>query len=88
MFSGCTSLSSSPSLPAIDLPEKCYKEMFDGCSNLNYVVCFAINMTYSATLNWLNNVSTDGVFIKDKYSEWSRSNSGIPSGWEVRNYGE
>ena len=31
MFSGCTSLSEAPSLPATELAEGCYSYMFDGC---------------------------------------------------------
>lgn len=34
MFSGCTSLTSAPALPATTLAEGCYKMMFAGCTSL------------------------------------------------------
>ena len=34
LFSGCTSLTSAPELPATDLAEGCYAAMFSGCESL------------------------------------------------------
>lgn len=34
MFSGCTSLTSAPTLPATTLTNNCYYRMFDGCTSL------------------------------------------------------
>ena len=34
MFSGCTSLTKAPALPATTLAEGCYAHMFDGCTSL------------------------------------------------------
>ena len=34
LFSGCTSLTSAPELPATDLAEGCYAAMFSGCTSL------------------------------------------------------
>ena len=34
MFSGCTSLTQAPALPATTLPRECYSNMFKGCTNL------------------------------------------------------
>ena len=34
MFSGCTSLTQAPALPATTLPRGCYSNMFKGCTNL------------------------------------------------------
>ena len=34
LFSGCTSLTSAPELPATDLAEACYAWMFSGCESL------------------------------------------------------
>ncbi len=34
MFSGCTSLTNAPNLPATTLEWNCYEEMFSGCTNL------------------------------------------------------
>ena len=34
MFSGCTSLTTAPELPATTLAESCYYKMFSGCTKL------------------------------------------------------
>ena len=34
MFSGCTSLTSTPELPATKLADWCYNNMFSGCTSL------------------------------------------------------
>ena len=34
MFSGCTSLTQAPELPAMTLADSCYCSMFEGCSSL------------------------------------------------------
>ena len=34
LFSGCTSLTTAPELPATTLAKSCYHEMFEGCSSL------------------------------------------------------
>ena len=34
LFSGCTSLTKAPALPATSLAEGCYSEMFKGCTSL------------------------------------------------------
>jgi hypothetical protein len=34
LFSGCTSLETSPELPATTLFSFCYKDMFSGCTSL------------------------------------------------------
>lgn len=35
MFSGCTSLTTAPALPATDLAENCYEAMFQNCTTLD-----------------------------------------------------
>ena len=37
MFSGCTSLTKAPELPATTLETACYQNMFLDCSKLNYI---------------------------------------------------
>jgi len=37
MFSRCTSLINAPELPAQRLKQFCYREMFNGCTNLSYI---------------------------------------------------
>jgi hypothetical protein len=34
MFSGCTSLTTAPELPATTLAYACYQQMFVGCTSL------------------------------------------------------
>ena len=34
MFSGCTSLTTAPALPATTLASNCYNSMFNGCTSL------------------------------------------------------
>jgi hypothetical protein len=87
MFSGCTSLNSTPALNAPTLVEGCYDLMFNGCTSLNNVVCLATNISAEdCTSSWLGNVSASGTFKKaSSMSGWTRSASGIPSGWSVIN---
>lgn len=83
MFYGCSSLTKAPLLPAKTLAECCYYEMFNGCTKLNYIKCLATdNGAESNTENWVNGVSSTGIFVKanDQVS-WSTGVSGIPQGW-------
>ena len=34
MFTGCTSLTQAPALPAMTLADFCYRSMFQGCTSL------------------------------------------------------
>lgn len=88
MFMGCTSLTAAPELPATTLAEGCYLFMFSGCTNLNYVKCLATDISADyCTMSWLDDVATDGTFVKDAdMNDWEigpRDDSvwGIPTGW-------
>ena len=59
--------------------------MFEGCKNLNYVKCLAKNFVTNALFVWLKDVSPTGTFVKPKGVSYKTGNSGIPSGWTVRN---
>ena len=85
MFDYCLSLQTAPQLPAPTLVEGCYAYMFRDCENLNYVTCLATNIgaTY-ATENWMENVATNGTFIKEVGVSWPIGTSGIPAGWNVK----
>ena len=37
MFSGCTSLTTAPELPATTLTYYCYQQMFNGCTSLKRI---------------------------------------------------
>ena len=89
MFSGCTSLTTAPELPAEQLTEICYHDMFNGCSKLNSITMLAIEIPESECLNnWVSNVASTGTFIKAaSMTTLPDGASGIPSGWEVIDYG-
>ena len=85
MFSGCTSLTTAPELPATTLASNCYSYMFDGCSSLNYIkVHFLTEPNTSYTNYWLNNVASNGVFVKDRTVwDYEYSYYKVPVGWDV-----
>lgn len=82
MFAGCTSLVTAPELPATTLSIECYKQMFQGCTNLNYIKCLATNISdFNCTFDWLYNVSPTGTFVTPASTNWTTGSSGIPTGW-------
>lgn len=84
MFYGDSSLEKSPELMAKSLQSSCYSGMFGGCTSLNYIVCLAEGTSLSLG-NFTQNVSATGTFIKHPDATWVSGNSGIPSGWTVKN---
>ena len=64
MFKGCTSLETAY-LPGTELKDECYKEMFSGCVSLNYirVDLMTLDNDFDATLNWVDGVDGEGVFV-------------------------
>ena len=87
MFMNCTSLTTAPELPATTLAENCYSQIFDGCSNLNYIKMLATNISASRCLNyWVDGVASSGIFVKKSaMTNLPTGTSGIPSGWTVQN---
>ena len=84
MFEGCTSLTTAPKLPATKLVTNCYTGMFRMCQNLNYVECYAKNISaLSALKNWLSGVASSGTFVKRSGVSYKTGADGIPSGWTV-----
>lgn len=84
MFYGCTSLSAAPQLPAMELEGACYSEMFGGCSSLNYIRCYATDISaYRCTYNWVTGVAASGTFVKNASTTWESGDSGIPNNWTV-----
>ena len=85
MFNGCTSLTTAPALPAATLTEDCYRYMFQNCSSLNHIECFATNISaLNCTTDWVNGVASTGTFVKDpSMSSWTTGNNGIPDSWTV-----
>ena len=91
MFRGCSNFTTAPKLPAETLAKCCYEEMFRQCSSLNSVTCLATdNSAASCTAFWLAGVALKGTFTKAASMEaWETdSNTGIPTAWTVKNYGE
>ena len=90
MFEGCSLLETAPELPATTLAQECYKQMFKNCTKLNYIKCLATDISATnCLLNWVNNVSSAGTFVKDiSMTGWTTGVNGIPSGWTVEDYAE
>lgn len=84
MFEGCTSLTTSPELPATTFTNSSYSRMFYGCTSLNSIKCMADNQNTNFN-NWVYNVAANGTFYKNPSSNWPTGASGIPSGWTVVN---
>ena len=74
-------------LPAKKLKSNCYYQMFNGCTNLNYVKCLATDISArGCTTNWLKGVSRNGTFVKAAdFDGWSTfdPDNGIPERWKV-----
>lgn len=84
MFSDCKSLTKAPILPAPTLVYNCYSTMFLRCSNLNYIKMLAYDGINDNNLfYWVNEVSTNGTFVKHPNASLPSGNSGIPNGWTV-----
>ena len=88
MFKGCTSLVNAPELPATTLEDRCYYEMFNGCTSLNNITMLATDISArNCFRNWVQGVSNIGVFYKNpNMNDLPTGDSGIPEGWEVRDY--
>lgn len=82
MFRNCSSLVNAPELPATTLTKQCYQNMFYGCTSLKTVRCRAKVTASSATVYWLDGVSSSGTFYGHSEYSWATGVSGIPSGWE------
>ena len=82
MFEG-TAISTAPVLPAATLVKGSYGGMFSGCSKLNYIECYATDITASScTQGWVSQVAPSGTFVKESNMEdWTIGISGIPVGW-------
>jgi len=84
MFSACASLMTAPTLTAPTLVSQCYSGMFQNCTSLNYIKCLATEIPNDSTINWVNNVGTNGTFVKKANTTWTTGTNGIPSGWIVQ----
>ena len=85
MFYLCPRIGISPVLKIKTLGNNCYKNMFNGCTDLYYIRCLATDISATdCTTDWVNGVSATGTFVKSaNMSGWTTGDSGIPAGWTV-----
>ena len=86
MFAGQKMMVKSPCLPAENLEQACYFEMFSGCTALKEITCLAtyIPQNLGSTTDWVKGVPSGGTFKKAaSMTGWTTGTSGIPSGWTV-----
>ena len=86
MFERCA-ITAAPELNATTLVNECYGHMFNLCSNLSYIKCTAVDgfSASKALENWVSDVASSGVFVKNSNKTWPSGISGIPSGWTIYN---
>ncbi len=60
--------------------------LFDDCTNLSKITCLLKSWdSDNQFANWTRGIAATGTFIKHPDATWSTGNSGIPSGWTVKN---
>ena len=81
MFSGCTSLTTAPALPATTLVDSCYYSMFSGCIALTTIPRLsATSIPNGAYVNMFNDCSNVKI-SQTQTSTYSRSYYiGAPTG--------
>lgn len=91
MYEGCSNLKIGSDLPALNVTATyCYNAMYANCSKLRYLKAMLLNRPNNSnsqgaiTGNWLLNVATYGVFVKNANAKWDvKGVSGIPALWTV-----
>jgi len=58
--------------------------MFNGCTNLMYLMCLSISPNSDYSTDWLSGTRSTGTFKKAPGVTWTRGVSGIPEGWTVK----
>lgn len=87
MFLYQEALTSPPQLPAVILTSNCYRSMFSGCNSLNYIKCYAEDISAEECLTyWLSDVSPTGTFVKKANIDYPPGENGIPSGWTIQEF--
>ena len=86
MFYLCSSLTTAPDLPTTTLGSHCYRQMFQGCSSLNYIkAMFTTTPSTSYTRDWVSGVASSGTFVKNANATWDVSGvNGIPTNWTIQ----
>lgn len=89
MYEGCSNLEIGSDLPATEVTAAyCYNAMYANCSKLRYQKAMLLTTPSGSetaiTGNWMLNVASEGVFVKNSEATWDVTGShGIPSGWTV-----
>lgn len=87
MFEECHNIKSAPVLAAEHLVDFCYGGMFRDCFQMTSITCLATDMSANGCFdNWVDGVSSYGIFTKAKGVSWTLGKHGIPDGWEVKEY--
>lgn len=86
MFYHSAKITSAAPLHATTLVTNCYKNLFNGCSLLASVTCYATDISASGCTNiWLADAGKDVTGTKTittpSSTAWLTNTSGIPSGW-------
>ena len=73
MFAGCTSLTTTPGLPAITLAESCYAFMFWDCTSLivapNLISKNLVNECYNFIFFNCNSLATIKISYTGEYND-------------------
>lgn len=86
MFYGCTSLTTSPELPALVTTQNCYRMMFNRCSSLSKITCLLQVVNSNNLYQWVSGVASSGLFVQNQWmssEDWTRGTSGIPNNWTI-----
>lgn len=83
MFSHCTNLESAPIIKGQTFSNGSCNTLFINCTKINRIECHATNPASGQFVQWLQDVSVNGVFVKKRGVTWSSGTSGIPTGWTV-----
>ena len=85
MFSGCTSLTQSPELPA-NVAQNCYYGMFQNCTSLNEIkIAYTNNFHVMYFRYWVDGVASSGTFYYNG-SDTTRGISAIPENWTIQSF--
>ena len=95
MYEGCINLEIGSDLPALNVTTTyCYNAMYANCNKLQYLKAMLLtpnndNSENAITGNWLLNVASNGVFVKNSVATWDvRGVHGVPEGWDLYFYDE
>ena len=93
-FSNCSKITSADLAFNGALGKMALRGAFVGCTSLSHVKCLATSFYDDGTAangslyNWMNNVSSTGVFVQAEGMQWPQGKSGIPTGWLAYDEGE